>query len=276
MKAEIVGSGLVISTAGAEEMLFNFHYIVDATRYSHHSKKKFSQIYIATACSAEAAVETDRVRELAAVAAQPGGVEQVNAATRAALYAAYTAALNRISEVDSYMCGEPWPLRRLNDRTMDALKEVHAILVRLCRYGLVKNAETSFSQAARSGYHDAVLELVARASSAELKADGMALNKAAANGHEAVVETLLRAGVDPAIPGKGLGTALCEAARNNRVGAMAVLLRHGAVVDAVGNGWTALYVAAKVCAPMHCRLNCSFSAPTNLTALLFRLATLRL
>ena len=72
-----------------------------------------------------------------------------------------------------------------------------------------------------------------------------AFAKAAANGHVRVIQALLNAGVLIDTPGKGLGTAVCEAARNNRLAAVEVLVECGADINRQENGWLPLYVAAK-------------------------------
>jgi hypothetical protein len=194
-----------ISTLGSENMLFNFHHVVNVE-------------------NSDAAVLADKIRELATVRQQAGGIAGVTKEARAALYAGYTALLNRISEVDMYACGERSPLRSVQDHEV-ALK--------------------ALKEAARQGYLDAVVEITAWLPLAALRSTNMPLVKASSNNKVKAIKALLRAGVDVNLEGGDLGTPLCEAARNGCLEAMDMLLRAGANIDKRANGWAPLFCAAK-------------------------------
>ena len=63
--------------------------------------------------AAEASVPADKKRELAAIGEANFG--QVNGSLKAALGAGAVAAKNYVFEVDAFICGEPGPLRSLDD-----------------------------------------------------------------------------------------------------------------------------------------------------------------
>ena len=221
--------------------------------------------------TAQAAVEADKVRELAAIG--PENFKQINQAVAAALDAGHSALINEVFEVDAFNVGEPKPLQALPSlRVPDAFASACAagqleVIVELWRThteamaaylageGRVGGTTEKTGRwypvwlASMNGRHAVVkwlLEEVGAAADGNPERGGTALSAAAQRGHLEVVRMLVAAGVDVNQIGKmttaaesGTGSrvvnadALSFAVQQAHAEVVEVLLKAGANVNPV-------------------------------------------
>ena len=221
--------------------------------------------------TAQAAVEADKVRELAAIG--PENFKRINQAVAAALDTGHSALINQVFEVDAFNVGEPKPLQALPSlRVPDAFASACAagqleVIVELWRThteamaaylageGRVGGTPEKTGRwypvwlASLNGRHAVVkwlLEEVGAAADGNPERGGTALSAAAQRGHLEVVRMLVAAGVDVNQIGKistaaesGTGSrvvdadALSFAVQRAHAEVVEVLLKAGANVNPV-------------------------------------------
>lgn len=224
----------VVRGEGAKWMLWNCSFLVNIE-------------------AAECAVLEDKIREL-----QNIGVENFSLFNRnvaAALSSGATAVKLQVHEIDSFMCGEPGPLRSLPP----------------------ERVPKAFAAACAAGQHEVLSELL-RERRSEVRsylagADGSdgkwyPMLCAASNGHLAVVTWLLEAGVVAAEALKPTDgrSAVFVAAQHGQVDVVRVLLAHGGDPNRARttDRATPLFIAAQVGRLDIVRVLLEFGADTSI------------